>query len=82
MFNIKKRKKEKKLKAHSVAIVERTTCYIQGYCKIGRLDKFNHAAVGAIVRLISHRTCHAVLKKELWMKFFMMSNALLEGINK
>ena len=65
-----------------MTIVERTTCYIQGDFKTGRLDKFNHAAVGPNVRLFSHRTYHAVLKKKLWMKLFIMSNALLEGINK
>ena len=50
--------------------------------KTDRLEKFNHAAVGLIVRLFSYRTYHAVLKKKLWMKLFNISNVLLEGINK
>ena len=72
---------KKKLKALQITNVERT-CYIQGDCKTDRLNKFNRAAVGPIVRLFSYRTYHAVLKKKLWMKLFNMSNVLLEGINK
>ena len=80
-FCVEHKKKGSKHRALHITIVERTTCYIQGDCKTDRLNKFNHAAIGPIVRLFSYRTYHAVLKK-LWTKLFNMSNVLLEGMNK